>query len=68
MNDEGAYIKRKKELDPVDLCCIACLGSCCGLSEMTRATLVAEDRTESSDILADYGSNSEAALSMRKEM
>jgi len=68
MNDEGAYIKRKKELDPVDLCCIACLGKCCGLTEMARANLVAEDRNNRDDILADYGSNSEAALSMRKEM
>jgi hypothetical protein len=65
MNDEGAYIKRKKELDIIDRCCIALLGKCCGLSEMARANLVADDR---GDVLADYGCYKEAALSMQKEM
>jgi hypothetical protein len=54
-----------REKDCCDECCVKC-GSLCGLEELTRAGMIDEDEG-SFDVVAEYGSENEAALRMRKE-
>jgi len=60
-NADGTF----REKDCCDECCVKC-GGFCGLEELTRAGMIDEDEG-SFDVVAEYGSESEAALRMRRE-